>query len=128
MDCKLSRKLHSIPPNERIAWIEAVARRCPQWHSCSAPLCPLDPLYHERRDKPDDPRCRALKSTRLRIVEECTAEGVDTVHYLVAGGLTPQEVTRQAASDRGRARWEAMTPEEQEAALARLASARKASN
>lgn len=81
MDCKLSRKLHSIPPNERIAWIEAVARRCPQWHSCSAPKCPLDPLYQERVSYPDAPRCRAQQPTRLRVVEECTAEEVDTVKY-----------------------------------------------
>jgi hypothetical protein len=127
VDRKLSRKLHSIPPNERIGWVEVVARRCQQWHSCSAPKCPLDPLYEERVSYPDDPLCRAYKTTRLKIVAECTEEGVDTVKYLVARGLTlPEENSRQLG-ERNRARFAAMTPEEQEEVRARLRTQHRSS-
>lgn len=123
MDGRLRRELDAMTPAERSAWEVAVARRCPSWKRCSAPKCPLDPIYHERIAERGDPRCRAEKPTRLRIVAQCAAEGVETVRYLPAAGLTPREEMGRVAGERTRARWEAMSPEEQEAERARLSRA-----
>jgi hypothetical protein len=79
-------------------------RACPQFLKCSAPDCPLDPHYLQRGPRqPGEPTCRAQKPTRLR----AAAQGVTRF-----GGLTSREYA-------GKARWEALSPEEQEAARAR---------
>lgn len=89
--------------------VTAVMRRCPQWQTCSAPDCPLDPKYMQRgKRQKGEPVCRAQKPTRLRVAAEAEADGLTTRF----GGLT----SREAASKRS---WEAKTPEQQEAAISR---------
>jgi len=79
-------------------------RACPQWQTCAAPDCPLDPKYMQRGQRqPGEPTCRAQRPSRLR----AAAQGVTRF-----GGLTSREHS-------GKARWEALTPEEQAAARAR---------
>lgn len=79
-------------------------RACPQYQKCSAPDCPLDPMYMQRgRRQPGEPTCRAQKPTRIR----AAAQGVTRF-----GGLTSREYAAKA-------RWEALSPEEQAAAIAR---------
>lgn len=97
-----------------------LAARCPQYHTCSAPKCPLDQGYHRRADRQaGEEKCRARKTTRLRIVEEARAEGGEAavaVEGLPYGGLTGAENRGKGA----RARWDALTPDQQQAERARL--------
>jgi len=44
---------------------------CTKFDTCSAPMCPLDSQYHRRTGKfPEEEKCLARKSMRLRIVRE----------------------------------------------------------
>ena len=59
---------------------------CPKFDSCSAPKCPLDSQYHTRTQRfPEEERCTARKSVRLRIV-------MDNPGYITPyGGRTAHE-------------------------------------
>ncbi len=101
-------------------------KRCPQQPKCNAPECPLDPLYLERgRVFPEEERCSARRSTRLKIVAQATEEGVATVAALKYGGLTKKEWQRDQKSEKAKARFEARTPAEQDEIRERLAQGRR---
>ena len=53
--------------------------------------------------------------------EQARAEGIETVNLLKHGGLTYRETVRDARSERGRARFAALSLEEQEAFRRRFA-------
>ena len=40
---------------------------CSSFENCSAPMCPLDPLYSERYRFPEEEKCRAHKPSRVKI-------------------------------------------------------------
>jgi hypothetical protein len=42
----------SQPPKMSRDWLS-----CPKWHSCSAPVCPLDHLWANRSMQSEDPVC-----------------------------------------------------------------------
>ena len=42
----------SQPPKMSRDWLS-----CPKWHSCSAPVCPLDRLWAHRAMQSEDPVC-----------------------------------------------------------------------
>ncbi len=92
----------------------AVTRLCPSFHKCNAHHCPLDPLYGERGPSfPGEEKCRAHKPTRLRVAKEALAAGIPEAKLVKFGGLTSREHA-------GQERWNAMSPEEQEAMKANL--------
>ena len=107
----------------------AAYHRCPSYDGCSTNRCPLDPLSHLRPSEPEDLErdCRAHRPTRLRIVAELRAEGVD-VSGLPLGGLTHREDVSRRRSEASRARFEAMTPDEQETHRQRFETMRQAAS
>ncbi len=110
----------SLGPVERAAFELALVRRCPQYDTCSAPQCPLDPLYPTRSHFPDEADCKALKRTRLEIVEKGVAEGVETAQYLTYVGLTVQEDRSRRKADAAKARFEALPEAEKQRIRDRL--------
>ena len=56
-------------------------RKCPKFHNCSAPKCPLDVDMKRRIKLPEDPECTMDKKTRLEI-------GKDLDNF----GLFPKEL------------------------------------
>ncbi len=107
-----------IPSQEQIKPETALMKRCPQFHYCSANDCPLDPLYEQRGPRDEENLCQARKSTRLRIVAEAAAEGVEV--KLPYGGLTHTEHTNEQRSIKAKAHWEALSPEEKQKRLSNL--------
>ena len=86
-----------------------LVRRCPHYETCSAVECPLDPLQG-KRGPVEEEKCHARRATRLAIVAQAKAEGID--YPLLYGGLTYAETVRDKRSARARARWESMSEEE----------------
>jgi hypothetical protein len=90
---------------------------CPRYSKCSVSHCPLDPHCHLREDLLDEENCTLPKSYRTRIAAKYP-------ELLPWGGLWASEA-------RAKARWDALSPAEQEALRERgraLAAARKAQN
>ena len=102
----------------------ALMKQCPQFYTCSAPLCPLDPRYPDRPAFKGDDRCTSRKSTRLRITEEAEAKGIATVGGLEYRGLTVKEFTSEERSRRMKARWEALPEDEKQERLRTLSQGR----
>lgn len=99
-----------------IEFRHALMKRCPQFPSCSAPECPLDPCYPDRvRTEASEPSCTARLSTRLRIVEEAVAEGASTAKALRYGGRTRREETGRRRAERAKAQWARLPEHEREA-------------
>ena len=96
----------AIPSQEQIKWATALMKRCPQFQVCNCNDCPLDPSYEQRGPRDKEHRCRARKSTRLRIVAEAADEGLQV--KLPYGGLTHQEYANQQHSTKAKAYWEAL--------------------
>lgn len=118
----------SLNARERPAFETAVMKRCPQFQKCAAPLCPLDPLYEERgKRQPGEEKCRAQKPTRLRIVAEALAEGVETAEYLPHGGLTPKEFSDRERGKKLKREYDALPEAEKQKVQERLAAARRKS-
>ena len=57
---------------------------CPSFNSCSSPKCPLDPDVNDRIRYPDEMKCKANKSTRVKI-------GKEYAEVLPYQGLTGKE-------------------------------------
>jgi hypothetical protein len=96
-----------------------VARRyqafydCPRYPVCGAPICPLDVQMLERFGDPDENGgCAARRATRVAIA----ARYPD----LPTGGLTHAEIARDRRRAAAKARWEALSPEEQARRVGRL--------
>lgn len=72
---------------------------CPRWPSCSAPLCPLDPLWEKRKVRDDDPICfYLLESVKAGAVQRFQKAGLSAL--LEAA----QAITDQACERWGRIR------------------------
>jgi len=65
---------------------------CPNFNKCNCNKCPLDPGIEERIKLPDDEKCRAEKSTRMRI-------GAKYPQLLKYQGLTKKEWTMRKIWD-----------------------------
>ncbi len=107
-----------IHSQEQIERETVLMERCPRFHVCSANYCPLDHLYEQRGPRDEEHQCRARKSTRLRIVAEAAAEGVEM--KLPYGGLTHTEHTNEQRSMKAKAHWQALLPEEKRKQLSNL--------
>jgi hypothetical protein len=84
---------------------------CPSFERCSANVCPLDPLSHEKETFEGEEVYRAEEPTRLRI-------GAKYPLILKERGLTHKRFQAQE-------RWNALSNEEREFRLQGLANARK---
>src|SRR5262245_10590444 len=84
------------PRSQRM--IQYPARSCPQFDSCSAPACPLDPEAEVRDVLPGDPECGPRRSVRERIAAKYQAD------LLPWRGLLP----RERAKDARKAAWAAV--------------------
>ena len=103
---------------QTIEYETALMKRCPQFYICSANYCPLDPLYEQRGPRDEEHQCRARKSTRLGIVAEAAAEGVEM--KLPYGGLTHTEHTNEQRSMKAKAHRQALSPDEKRKQLSNL--------
>jgi len=92
------------------------ARECPSFQTCGAPICPLDPLMEKRWAAPGEEECRALRSTREAIAARYPG-------VLPTGGLKLSEIARDKRRAKAKARWDALTPEQQAEQRAKLARA-----
>lgn len=81
-------------------------RECPRYDSCSCNKCPLDPLIDQRRVLPDDEKCKAWKSTRMKIAAKYPK-------LLPYGGLYKKQWEAKK-------RWADMDPAKKELILGRL--------
>jgi hypothetical protein len=82
--------------------------RCARYHECSAPRCPLDPFISIRNsdDTRSDPVCGIAAPTRHRYWQAMTPGERELLPF---EGYLETEFKRRAA---GRAKWEALSPEE----------------
>lgn len=92
---------------------QAPFERCPQFESCSAPRCPLDPDADGRDALPGEPKCLARRSTRLAIA-------ADYPELLPLRGLTHHELVRESRSIAAKSRWQNMSEESRAKRLANL--------
>ena len=105
---------HDLPRLVRAAGLSLVdyelllVRRCHHYDTCSAVECPLDVLQGQRGPVEEE-TCHALRRTRLAIIAQARAEGIE--YPLRHGGLTEAEVAKDKRSATRRRVWEAM-PEE----------------
>ena len=90
-----------------------LVRRCPHYDTCSAVECPLDVLQGQRGPVGEE-ICHALRRTRLAIIAEAQAEGIE--YRLRHGGRTEAEVAKDKRREQARRQWEAL-PEAQRAAF-----------
>jgi|GEM_PF-4806932 len=93
---------------------------CPRFGRCAVNHCPLDPEHALHLTDPGDPekKCKALKNTRLAVVERLRAAGNKYVDKLEFGGLTGREHSGKLLAER----FAAMSPEEQQRRLKPLQS------
>jgi hypothetical protein len=91
----------------------AAVKECPRFDTCAAPRCPLDPMGRRCVELPGADQCGARRFDR---------EAIALRHpgLLPDGGLTTDEIGREARGSKGRERWAAMTAQEQAAQRARL--------
>lgn len=75
-----------------------IMKRCPRFHKCSVPVCPLDRGQDHRTRLPHEPKCTLAKSIRRRIGQNTT---------LPEQGLTKQEWA-------ARQRWESLSESEKQ--------------
>jgi len=98
---------------------------CPRFYNCSVNKCPLHPDYEtlyaalEDENGPGDPEAKCL--TRRRVREEIATRYPDV---LPNKGLTFAEIIRDRRSDRGKARWNALSAEDKARRLGKLAEFR----
>ena len=86
-------------------------RECPSFNRCSANVCPLDPLQHEKEVLQGEDRCKAEKPTRMRIGSKYP----DLLRFV---GLTKREFQARQA-------WNSLSPEQRGIRTQALANARK---
>lgn len=91
------------PPQKPRPWEE-----CPSFDDCSVNACPLHPDYLKLPTSPYDPetKCRSLRATREAIAARHPG-------LLPTQGVLTRELTSDKRSLLARARWNALTPEEQ---------------
>ena len=87
---------------------------CSRFEECAAPLCPLDPDINLHDELEDDPRCTMAPATRHHYWS-CLPPGSRA--KLPFEGYFEAEFSRRKAA---RARWDSLTPEEQERRRAHL--------
>ena len=92
---------------------------CPSFDVCSVNACPLRPDYLKLRNDPDDPetKCHAQRAKREEIA--LRYPGVLPTEWGVN-----HELTKDKRSLAMKARWNALTPEEQENIRDKLAKGR----
>ena len=99
--------------------LEDIPMRCAHWDGCSAQICALDPFIAKRHREPGDPRCDMPKATRHHYWLAMTKEEQAA---LPLQGYFEAEITRMK---QGKARWEALTQEEKDRQLRKLAELRQ---
>jgi len=89
---------------------------CPRYQHCAAPVCPLDVQMLDRGGShPAEAGCGARRATRLAITARHPNGSA-----LPTGGLTQREIGNDKRGASSKKRWDAMSPEDRAAKLAKL--------
>jgi len=81
-------------------------RKCPRFHKCSAPICPLDSERRKRIRHKDEPKCELGKSKRMKLG-----------HALPWKGLFPNEMAAKI-------RWEKKSKKEKAEYISKMSEFR----